>query len=139
MAEGSLPVAVLIGSAREHEGRKLIPLMESICIRHGRGRPRKRPKTAYADTKYNMPLNRMYLDRKGIRQQIPESPQKRARPGRPRGFDRPMYHGVRYNVERFFGWMENYRKITIGYERIPNLFLSLIQLACIMILWRVLK
>ncbi|MDG7037327.1 MAG: transposase, partial [Nitrososphaerota archaeon] len=41
--------------------------------------------------------------------------------------------------ERFFGWMENYRKITIRYERIPNLFLSLIQLACIMILWRVLK
>ncbi len=27
----------------------------------------------------------MYLDRKGIRQQIPESPQKRARPGRARG------------------------------------------------------
>jgi len=47
-------VAVPIGSAREHEGRKLIPLMESICIRHGGGR--LRPKTAYADTKYNMPL-----------------------------------------------------------------------------------
>ncbi|MDG7045096.1 MAG: transposase [Nitrososphaerota archaeon] len=103
-----------------------------------RGRPR--PKTVYADTNITCAsLNRMCLDRKGIRQRIPESQQKRARPGRPRGFYRPMYHGVRYNVERFFGWMENYRKITIRYERIPNLFLSLIQLACIMILWRVLK
>ena len=136
-------MAVLIGSAREHEwgeGRKLIPLMESICIRHGgegpgRGLRRHMPIQNITCAS----LNRTCLDRKGIRQQIPESPQKRARPGRPRGFDRPVYHGIRYNVERFFGWMENYRKITIRYERIPNLFLSLIQLACIMILWRVLK
>ena len=56
MTEGSLPVAVLIGSAREHEGRKLIPLMESISIRTDkRGRPRKRPRTVHADTKYGLP------------------------------------------------------------------------------------
>jgi hypothetical protein len=38
----SLPVAVMIGSAREHEGRKLISLMESVGTT-GKGRPRKRP------------------------------------------------------------------------------------------------
>jgi len=60
----SLPVTVIIGSGREHEGRKLIPLMESIRIRPGRrrGRPRKRPSVLHADTKYDMPLNRFYLD-----------------------------------------------------------------------------
>jgi hypothetical protein len=26
--------------------------MESISIKHGKGRPRKRPRTVYADTKY---------------------------------------------------------------------------------------
>ena len=51
----------MVGSAREHEERKLIPLMESISIRHGTGRPRKRPGTVYADTKYAMPLNRMWV------------------------------------------------------------------------------
>jgi hypothetical protein len=37
----SLPVAVVIGPANQHEGRKLIPVMESIRVKHGRGRPRK--------------------------------------------------------------------------------------------------
>jgi hypothetical protein len=60
VTERSLPVAVTIGSAGEHEGRKLIPLMESVRVT-GKGRPRKRPKTLYADTKYDMPLNRFYL------------------------------------------------------------------------------
>jgi transposase len=42
-------------------------------------------------------------------------------------------------VERFFGWLENYRKIATRYERRPRMFLALIYLACILILWRVLK
>ena len=128
----------MISSARIHEGSKLIPLMESISIMTGR-RPRKRPRTVYADTKYAMPLNRFYLDRRQIKSQIPDNPTKMKRPGRPRGFDKETYHGVRYNVERFFGWIENYRKIAVRYERISRMFLALIYLACILILWRVLK
>jgi len=129
----------MISSARIHEGRKLIPLMESISIETGK-RQRKRPKTVYADTKYAMPLNRLYLDKKHVRSQIPDSASKtKKRPGRPRVLDKERYHGVRYNVERFFGWLENYRKIAVRYERMPQTFLGLIHLACIRILWRVLK
>jgi transposase len=139
VTEGSLPVAVMISAANIHEGTKLIPLMKSISIETGH-RPRKRPKTVYADTKYATPLNRFYLDGKRIRSQIPDPPQKtKKRPGRPRRFHKETYHGVRYNVERFFGWLENYRKIATRYERIPRMFLALIYLACILILWRVLK
>jgi hypothetical protein len=131
----------MIGSGREHDGRKLIPLIESISIKTGkRDRPRKRPKTVYADTKYGMPLNRFYLDKKGVAQQIPGSPlKKEGGIGRPRRFDKPGYHGVRYNVERFFGWLENYRKITVRYESMAKTFLGLIRMVCIMILWRVFK
>jgi hypothetical protein len=129
-----------MSSARIHEGTGLIPLMESISIETGR-RPRKRPSTVYADTKYAMPLNRFYLDKKHVRSQIPDPPnnKKKKRPGRPRLLDRETYHGVRYNAERFFGWLENYRKIAVRYERMPETFLGLIHLACIRILWRVLK
>jgi transposase len=42
-------------------------------------------------------------------------------------------------VERFFGWLENYRKLAVRYERMAKTFLGLIRLACSMILWRVLK
>jgi transposase len=114
--------------------------MESISIKTGqKGRPRKRPKTVYADTKYGMPLVRFYLYRKHIKSQIPDSPNKKEGSGRPREFDKTRYHGVRYNVERFFGWLENFRKLTVRYERMPKTFLGLIHVACSMILWRVLK
>lgn len=82
VTEGSLPVAVMISRANIHEGTRLIPLLESISIETGH-RPRKRPKTVYADTKYATPLNRFYLDRKHVRSQIPDPPnKKRKRPGR---------------------------------------------------------
>jgi transposase len=139
VTEGSLPVAVMISAGNIHEGTKLIPVMKSISIETGH-RPRRRPKVVYADTKYATPLNRFYLDKKHVRSQIPDPSQKtKKRPGRPRVFDREGYHAVRYNVERFFGWLENYRKITIRYERIPRMFLALIYIACILILWRVTK
>ncbi len=97
-------MAVAIGEGSEHEGRRLIPLMQSISIRHrGRGRPRKNPRQVYGDTKYSMVLNRFYLDKRKIRSQIPSTATKR-RPGRPRRLDKATYKKVRYTVERFFAW-----------------------------------
>ena len=116
----------------------MIPLLRSIGIRHGRGRPRKNPKRVYADTKYHMHLNRFYLDDRKIVSQIPATSTRR-RPGRPRLLDREAYHGVRYSVERFFAWIENFRKLATRYERLPEAFSGLLRLACIMILWRVLR
>jgi transposase len=133
----SLPVAVIIGSAREHEGRKLIPLMESISIRHsGRGRPRKKPRVLCADTKYNMPLNRFYLDGKGIGSQMPEPPMKKRGPGRPRSFRKLLYDRVRPAIERFFAWMKAFRRIVIRYERLPSTYLGFVQLGSIVTLLR---
>jgi len=86
-----------------------------------------------------MPLNRMYLDGRGIRSQMPEPETKKRGRGRPRLFDEEAYHGVRYNLERFFAWLENYRKLAVRYERISRVYLALVRLACILILWRVLK
>jgi putative transposase len=132
----SLPVTVTIGSAREHEGRKLIPVMESISIKHGRGRPRKRPKTLYADTKYNMPLNRFYLDRKNIGSQMPEPSTKKRGRGRPRSLMKELYDRVRPAVERFFAWIKAFRRIVIRYERLPSTYLGFVQLGSIVTLLR---
>jgi transposase len=134
----SLPVAVTIGSAREHEGRRLIPLMESIRIANATGRPRKRPETVYADTKYAMPLNRFYLAKKRIGYQIP-SRERRMKPGRPKRLDRVMYHRVRYTVERFFAWVKAFRRIMIRYERVSAVYSGFVHLACITLHLRILK
>ncbi len=136
VTEQSFPVAVTIGSGREHEGRRLIPLLESISITHGRGRPKKRPGTLYADTKYGIPLNRFYLDGKHIRSQIPESPNKKRRPGRPRTFDEPVYHRIRSSTERFNAWIKAFRRVAIRYERLSTIYMGFVYLACIVIYLR---
>ena len=133
MTEQSLPVAVTIGSGREHEGRRLIPIMESINVKRGRGRPRKRPKTLYADTKYDMPLNRFYLDGKRIGSQIRSNPNKKKRPGRPRLFDKDAYNKVRSAVERFNAWIKAFRRVVIRYERLSSVYMGFVHLACIVI------
>jgi transposase len=119
----SLPVAVVIGSAREHEGRKLIPLMESFRVT-GKGRPKRRPRAFYADTKYDMPLNRFYLAKKRILSQVKDHPGKKRRPGRPRLFDAKIYGRVRSSVERFNAWIKSFRRVATRYERLPTLFCS---------------
>ena|GEM_PF-7067994 len=127
-----------IGSASQHEGRKLIPLLRSVSIKHGRGRPRENPKRVYADTRYGMALNRYYLDNRKTISQIPSTDTKK-RPGRPRLLDKATYHKVRYTVERFFACAENFSKLTTRYERLAEAFSGLFQIACIMILSRVLR
>lgn len=131
-------MTVTIGSGREHEGRKLIPIMESISIKpKGRkGRPRRRPKVLYADTKYNMPLNIFYLDGKRVRSQMPEVSTKKRGHGRPRLFNKSLYNKVRSMIERFYGWLKAFRRIVIRYERLPSTYLGFVQLGCIMILLR---
>lgn len=136
MTEQSLPVAVEIGSGREHEGRRLIPIMKSISIKRGRGRPRKRPNVLYADTKYDMPLNRFYLDGRRIKSQIPENPTRKKRPGRPRAFDRTAYHRIRPSIERFNAWIKAFRRVAIRYDRLPQVYMGFVHLACIVIYLR---
>jgi len=137
----SLPVAVTMGAGNQHEGRKLIPVMESISIKHdgGRGRPRKRPKVLYADTNYSMPLNRFYLDGKHIKSQMPESPGKKKGPGRPRLFDIQAYNRVRSMIERFNGWIKAFRRVATRYERLPQVYMGFVHLACIMVYLRILQ
>ena len=111
--------------------------MESISIKQGnKGRPKKRPGVLYADTKYNMPLNLLYLDCKRIKAQMPEVSTKKRRPGRPRLFIKTLYNKIRSMIERFYGWMKAFRRIIIRYERLPSTYLGFVQVGCIIILLR---
>jgi len=111
--------------------------MESI--KRGEGRPRKRPKALYADTKYNMPLNLLYLDGKHIKPQIRSKPTKKRRPGRPRLFSKASYDRARSSVERSNGWIKAFRRIIIRYDRLPPVYMGFVHLACIIIYLRILQ
>jgi len=92
----------MIGRGNEHESRKVIPLMEQVSIRGGRGgRPRKRPSRVHADKNYDTFLVRLYLHRRRVHANIPRRG-KKIRPGRPAIFDKEALKKTRYSVERFF-------------------------------------
>jgi transposase len=135
----SLPVAVVIGPANQHEGRKLIPVMESISVNHGTGRPRRRPKVLYADTKYNTPLNKFYLDDKHAKSQMPDLPGKKKRTGKPRAFYKQAYDHVMSMMERFNGWIKAFRRVATRYDRLPQVYMGFVHLASIMVYFRVLQ
>lgn len=79
-------------------------------------------------------LNRFYLDRKQVKCQIPDPPNKTKRKsGKLRFLDRETC-----NVERLFGRPEN-GTIPARHERMLQTFLALIHLPCIRILCRRLK
>jgi hypothetical protein len=111
----------------EHEGRRLIPLLRSISIKHGRGRPRKNQKRVYADTKYHVRLNRFYLDNRKDVSQIPRTATKK-RPGRPGLLDKETCQGARYSMERSSAWREDFRRPKIRYEKAPRGILGIIPL-----------
>ena len=42
----------------------------------------------------------------------------------------------RWKVERFFAWLDNFRRLATRFERLCLMHLGFIQLACVMILLR---
>jgi hypothetical protein len=51
--------------------------MESISVKNGIGRPRRRPEVLHADTRYDVPLNKFYLHDKRVKSQMPDPPGKK--------------------------------------------------------------
>ncbi|MBD3191892.1 MAG: transposase, partial [Candidatus Heimdallarchaeota archaeon] len=46
----------------------------------------------------------------------------------------------RRSVERFFGWLKTgFRRLALRWERLSVTFLGFVQLACLLIQWRVLR
>jgi len=55
-------------------------------------------------------------------------------------FEREAYKHMRSSVERFFAWLRGgFRRLILRWERLTSTSLGFIQIACIMIYWRVLK
>jgi len=114
--------------------------VNGIKIKLPRGRPRTRQGEILADSAYDTKEIRRYLRGMGIRSNIPSNKrnEKASRPGRPTRFDGESYKD-RGAVERFFSWLLSFKRIFIRYERLVRTYQAFINLANILILWRVLK
>ena len=134
-----LPLSIVVAPANVHDSKFYLPTIERFKLKIPIGRPITRPEEVMADAAYNSEVIRKYNRKRGIKTNIPvnERNRKKKRVGRPIKFDKEKYK-KRSAVERFFSWIESYKKIFPRYERLEVSYLGLVQLVCVMMLWRVL-
>ena len=141
----ALPLRIALGPGNEHDSTRLVELLQGVKVPQATkrgGRPRTRPAVLAADGAYDTRAIREYLRRRGIRATIPRNRRNRQTPqrGRPPQFSRGAYRQLRNCVERFFAWLTTgFRRLALRWERLAITFLGFIQLACIMMLRRVLR
>jgi transposase len=90
----------------------------------------RRPRELYADSAYDTESIREGLRSMNVEANIPVNPRngRRSRP-----YEVELYRRIRSTVERFYGWLKSFRRITIRYERLAMTYKAFINMACIII------
>jgi len=128
VADGSgLPVAVHTASASPHEVTLVQETLSSTFTS-------QRPERLIGDKAYDSdPLDEA-LAQQGIEMIAPHR-ENRTKP--PTQDGRPLRrYRRRWKVERLFGWLQNFRRLVVRYERHVENFLGFVHLGCILILLR---
>ena len=130
-----LPLGLHLAGGEVHDLKAAAPTLESIRVPRRRGRARCRPTALAADRGYDSRAFRSYLHRRGIRHSIPQN----LIAGRKRHY-RPHWHRAlsshRWKVERFFAWLNGFRRLGIRFERYSEIYLGFLHLAAIKICLR---
>jgi transposase len=131
----SLSLACTVSPANVHDSRLYEPTLEEFEIPE----VSDRPIIISADAAYDAREIRQYNRKRGIKSNIPINRRYRKQPkrGRPVWFDPELYK-KRSAVERFFSWIEAFKKIVPRYERYKRSFMGLIHLACGVMVGRIL-
>jgi transposase len=131
-----------LAAGNENERRHLLPLIDELLARG------LRPGELWADRGYDSEPLRAALAARGIdaviskrRSRYEPAPEQatyvwRGSKRRPKTTDPNGRH--RWPVERTNAWLHNWRRVSTRWERRPELYLALLQLACSMIIYRLL-
>jgi transposase len=130
-----LPLACTVSPTNIHDSQLYELTLEAFKIPH----VQDRPAIISADAAYDAQEIRQYNRKRGIKSNIPANRRSRRYPkrGRPFWFDPELYK-KRSAVERFFSWIEAFKKIVPRYERYEHSFRGLIHLACSVMIARIL-
>jgi IS5 family transposase len=121
--KSGIPLAVALTAANEHDSIQfegLIAALPAVKQRYGY-RP-KRPDKVHADKGYDFSRCRRFLSQRGIRVRI-----HAARSSPARSWDASLV------VERSLAWLAKYRKLTIRYERKPEIHVAFLMLVCALV------
>jgi transposase len=121
----------VLSPANDHDRRHFVAVIDAIPpLRAGGG---NRPDLLLADRGYDAAHIRASLRERGIEPRIPH----RRNPGQGRARDSQARE--RSVIERTNAWLHHQRRISTRWERRPELYLALAQLACALILCRALE
>ncbi|WP_306750049.1 IS5 family transposase [Saccharothrix yanglingensis] len=124
---GGIPLAVLLTGGNRNDVIGLEPLLDAVPSVGGRrGRPRRRPKTVYADRAHDHDKYRRCLRARGIATRI-------ARCGEPHGSGLGV---VRWVVERTIAWYHGMKRPRIRWERRDDIHEAFLGLATCIICYR---
>lgn len=124
----SLPLAICIHSATPHEITLVESTLEASFIPEA-------PKFLIGDKAYDSDIHdRKVLCERGI-QLIAPHRRKRARKAT-QDLRVLRRYRRRWNVERLFAWLQNFRRLVVRYERHADNFLGFVYLGCMLIFLR---
>ncbi len=130
------PLGTDLESASPAEVRLLEVTRDTVAVTrpHQPGRPRKRPDRLIADRGYDSNAIRALLVRRGIEPIIPA----RANNGQATHQDgrRLRRYRRRWIIERTIGWLGNFRRLTVRYDRLLETYSGFFHLACALIALR---
>ena len=123
-----VPIAVHVASASPHETQLVEATLDSCFA------PRL-PKNILGDLAYDSdPLDKKLQEKYGINLIAPHK-SNRSKPSTQDG--RALRRFCRrWKVERFFAWLQNFRRLVNRWEYKERNFLGMLQIACILILMR---
>ena len=122
------PLSAILTGANRHDVTQLLPLVEAVPpVRGERGRPRHLPQRLYADRACDSSRQqRQELRRRHI---VPS----RARRGAEHGSGLGVYRWV---VERTLGWLHQFRRLQVRYERRADIHEAFLSIGCSLICFR---
>jgi transposase len=125
-----VPLAVKVSAANVNEVTLFEALLDAIePIKRPLGRPRKRPAKVHADKAYAAAHCREYLRRYGMACRIAR-----------KGIESTQRLGRhRWVVERTLAWLNQFRRLTVRYERRAAIHQAFLDLGCALICWNFLQ
>ena len=123
-----LPIAVGTTSAGPHEVRLVDDTLDACFLKNV-------PEKITGDMAYDSdPLDKRLTKERGVELIAPHK-KNRVKPTTQDGRVLRRYK-KRWKVERFFAWLQNFRRLVVRYEYHLENFLAMVQLGCIVILLR---
>lgn len=128
-----IPLTIGTEAANISEFKLALPTIDSISVETIPLHPHKRPRLLVADKGYDATWLRKELTKRNIRHKIPKR-RKQGQKEEPVYNERiKPYYRTRWIVERTNAWLQNYRRITVRWDRYCDNYEAFIEFACILI------